>query len=199
MIKLIIFDVGGVIDTFDEKYYIDYISKKVSVNPKEFRKVLIPLLDKMEIGKLELVDMERILSKKFNVSKEKLEWEKAFVKLNTINENIIKLIARLSKKYKIAILTNVSRSRHIMKMEGYLERVAYDKIFSSCYLKMRKPEARIYKFVLKKMNVKASEAVFIDNLKKNTDGAKKVGITSIQFKNYRQLVKSFAKIGIMSK
>lgn len=196
MIKLLIFDVGGVIDTFDESLYIAYISKKLDIDPKKFRSVLIPLLDRMEVGRLELDEMEEALSKKFKLNKAQLEWENAFTTLNSVNRDVVSLIGRLSKNYKIAILTNVSRSRHLMKMSRYLEKVKYDEIFASCYLKMKKPHANIYRFVLKKMEAKPNEAIFIDNLLRNVRGARKVGITSIQFTGYKNLVRDLKKFGV---
>jgi HAD superfamily hydrolase (TIGR01509 family) len=61
---------------------------------------------------------------------------------------------------------------------------------------MAKPDPRIYRYVLKKMDIKPSEAIFVDNLKRNTNGAEKVGIKSIQFINYRKLVKDLKKLKI---
>jgi FMN phosphatase YigB (HAD superfamily) len=116
MIKLIIFDVGGVIDRFDESMYIEYISKKLHISPVEFRNALIPTLDRMEVGTGTLVEMEKTLSKRFNVSRARLEWGPAFEKLNGVNWDVVKLINGLSKHYRIAILTNISRSRHLTKM-----------------------------------------------------------------------------------
>jgi len=196
MIKLIIFDVGGVIDTFDESQYIIYITKKLGISSREFANTLLPLLDKMEVGKMNTPELLNILAKKFNVKVKDLEWDSAFVKLNRINRNVVNLIKLLSKRYKIAILSNVSKSRHIVKMERYLHKVKYDKIFTSCYLKMHKPERRIYQFVLKKMNFKPEEALFIDNLEINVQGARKAGIKSIQFINYPDLSKKLRKLNI---
>lgn len=194
MIKLIIFDVGGVIDTFDESQYILYISKKLGLDPIKFKHTLVPLLDTMEIGKMDILDAQEVLAKKFKVSRKKLEWNKAFIKLNSVNTDVVKLINKLSKKYEIAILTNVSKSRHMIKMKYYLHQVKYDAIFTSCYLKMRKPEHRIYRFVLKKMNVKPQDSLFIDNLKVNTQGAAEIGMNTIQFKSYKGLVKGLKKL-----
>jgi len=196
MIKLIIFDVGGVIDTFDESEYTNYITRKLGLNSRKFALTLIPLLNKMEIGELDIPQAEKILARKFNVSQYKLEWNSAFIKLNSVNTDVIELINKLSKNYKIAILTNVSKSRHLEKMKRYMHEVKYDALFTSCYLKMRKPEHRIYRYVLKKMKVNPAEAIFIDNLKINTEGAVEIGIKSIQFKNYKGLVKRLKKLGI---
>jgi glucose-1-phosphatase len=195
-IKLIIFDVGGVIDNFDESQYIRYITKKLGIDGREFAYTLIPLLDKMEIGKMDISQAKNILAKKFKVSVGKLEWDSAFIKLNTLNEDVINLINKLSKNYKIVILTNVSKSRHIVKMERYLHRVKYDAIFTSCYLKMHKPQHRIYRFVIKKMKVNPKEAIFVDNIEKNVAGAREVGIHGIRFTDYRSLVIKLKKLDV---
>jgi glucose-1-phosphatase len=195
-IKLIIFDIGGVIDNFDESQYIHYITKKLGLSGREFAYTLIPMLDKMDVGKIDIFKVKKILAKKFKVSTSKLEWDSAFIKLNTLNENVISLINKLSKKYKIAILTNVSKSRHLLKMELYLHRVKYDKMFTSCYLKMSKPDPQIYQFVIKKMKVLPQEAIFIDNLEVNVDGARKVGIHAIRFTDYDSLVKKLKRLNI---
>ncbi|MGI0100724.1 MAG: HAD family hydrolase [Candidatus Micrarchaeaceae archaeon] len=196
MIKLIIFDVGGVIDTFDEKYYVRYLSQKFGIDGKRFESALIPLLDKMEIGQLSLKEMKARLSKMFGMSISELEWESAFTKLNRVNKDVVKLMGRLFGKYTIAILTNVSRSRHLMKMEQYLGSVKCDRVFTSCYLRMRKPEHRIYRFVLKSMKARPGETIFIDNLEKNVKGAEEVGIKTIRFVGYKDMVKRLRSFGV---
>lgn len=196
MIKLIIFDVGGVINNFDESMYVDYITAKLGIDRDEFWRALTPPLDRMELGLYTLSQMKKSLSRKFKVSEGRLEWDSAFEKLNTVNWNVINLANRLSKNYRIAVLTNVSRSRHLVNMARYLKRVKYDRLFTSCYLHMAKPDPKFYRFVLKEMKVQPSEAIFIDNLKKNTDSAQKIGITSIQFTGYNDLVKRLKKLGI---
>jgi HAD superfamily hydrolase (TIGR01509 family) len=196
MIKLLIFDVGGVLDTFDESQYIRYMHKKHGLDPIKFRSVLIPLLDRMEVGKVSLVEAEKIMEEKFGINNHQLEWNRAFNKLNRVNKSVIALVDKLSENYKIVLLTNVSRSRHIVKMERYLEKVKCNRVIASCYVKMHKPEHRIYRYTLKQMNVKASEAIFIDNLKRNVKGAREVGIRSIHYKNYNGLVKNLKKFGV---
>ena len=61
---------------------------------------------------------------------------------------------------------------------------------------MAKPDPKIYLYVLKKMCFDPNEAIFIDNLKRNTSGAKKVGIKGIQFTGYESLLKRLKNLGI---
>lgn len=53
----------------------------------------------------------------------------------------------------------------------------------------RKPFADIYLKLLDRYNVKAAEAIFIDDNGRNIDAAQKLGIKSIHFQNPEQLIK----------
>ncbi len=195
-IKLIIFDVGGVIDTFDERKYVKYISRKLGVNAGRFQASLLPMLDRLEVGRMTLKDMLHKMSKEFRVSESSLEWDAAFPALNSVNKDVVALMGRLSSRYTIAILTNVSRSRHQMKMREYLEKVRCKRIFASCYFGIAKPDSRIYRLVLKRMGFSPQEALFIDNMGRNTKGARAVGIDAIRFTGYKALVGQLSKRGI---
>lgn len=196
MIKLIIFDIGDVLIDFNDKQYISYITEKLHINLKEFAKSLEPLINKMEYGTLRLQDAKAMLSKRFRVSKRSLEWIESYRRIAKLNKPIFKLANSLSKRYKIALLSNVGRARYIEGLR-LLNGISADGIFASCYIKMRKPEPRIYRRVLRKMDVKPSEAIFIDNLKENVAGARKVGIESIKFTDYRHLVSSLRQLNIL--
>ncbi len=47
-------------------------------------------------------------------------------------------------------------------------------------MKMRKPERRIYQHVLRELNVRASEAIFLDDIGQNLKPAKELGIRTIK-------------------
>ncbi len=195
-IKLIIFDVGGVIDTFDERKYVKYISKKLGLNASRFQAFLLPMLDRLEVGRMTLKEMLHRMSKEFKVPESSLEWDAAFPVLNSVNKDVVALMRRLSSRYTIAILTNVSRSRHQMKMHEYLGKVRCKRIFASCYIGIAKPDPRIYRLVLKRMGFSPKEALFIDNMERNTNGARAVGIDAIRFVGYKALMSQLSKRGI---
>jgi glucose-1-phosphatase len=196
MIKLIIFDIGDVLINFNDEQYIRYITKKHRIDSKEFKRSLKPLVTRMEYGNLTLQDAENALAKKFKLSKMGLEWNTSYREIARLNKSVFSLVNRLSKRYTIALLSNVGRARYIEGL-GLLDGIKADRVFASCYIKMRKPEARIYRYALKKMGVNPIEAIFIDNMEENVVGARRVGITSIQFTNYGNLVKDLKRLKIM--
>jgi epoxide hydrolase-like predicted phosphatase len=203
VIKAIIFDVGGVLIDFSEEKYIKWLSNKLNINYKKIYKSVLPLIDKMETGKLKLEDAEEIFSKKLNTPKKSLMWVEGFSENAFPNTTVIKILKNSSKDYKIGVITNVSFSRYYesrrLILNSLLSKKYIDVIIPSCYFGIRKPNSKIYKEALRKLNVKAEEAVFIDNQIENVKGAAKVGINAILYTTAEKLKKDLRHMGIKIK
>lgn len=196
MIKLIVFDIGGVLVKFDEKQYIEYISKKLNVDAHEFSAVINPMINSLERGNMTLPHMLHKLSTRYKRSPSEFEWGNALKHMAQSDAKTQALLNRLSKRYSVVLLTNVSRSRYSMIRRMMLKNLKYKRAFVSCYMRVVKPDPRIYTRVLKKMHVKPSESVFIDNMRINTEGARHVGMYAIHFTGYASLVKRLRNLGI---
>ncbi len=87
-----------------------------------------------------------------------------------------------SKKYRLFLLSNTN-DLHISWIQNNWGTELYEE-FKNCFeqfylsheINFRKPNANIYEFVLNENNLKASETFFVDDLKENTESAKKLGI-----------------------
>jgi len=114
-----------------------------------------------------------------------------------LNEEIVK-IANLLKAsgYKIGVISN-SIEPHVecIKRKGWYK--PFSELILSSEVGMKKPEVGIYKLALKKMKVKASESLFIDDREKNLITAEKLGMKTILFKNVKQLREDLLKLGII--
>lgn len=103
-----------------------------------------------------------------------------------VRPEMIAYIGELKKKYKIALLSNFTSG-----IEKFLEEIfkinhLFDVVVSSYNVKMKKPDPRIYEHALKELGVQPREAIFIDDLEENIEGAKAVGIRSIIFRSADQ-------------
>lgn len=58
----------------------------------------------------------------------------------------------------------------------------FDRVFDSCELGIRKPNAEIYRHALEAMQVQPNEALFLDDFKANVDSASSLGIDCIWVK-----------------
>jgi HAD superfamily hydrolase (TIGR01509 family) len=72
----------------------------------------------------------------------------------------------------------------------------FDGIFRSDTDHFIKPEKQSYLFVLDKIGGQPHTCVFVDNLHKNVEGAKAVGMRGIVYKSNKLLITDFHKLGI---
>ncbi len=181
MIKLIIFDLGGVIVNYDEIIYADYISNKFDIPLSKFLKAFDFYNTKLEVDAIKTKEMYRGLSKEFHIPIRDLDWNPPFRNNAKLNLEVVNFANNLTKKYKVAILSNLTISRYLYLRKKFLPKLKFDKMFFSCYLKMRKPDKGIFDYVVNYFKIKPEEVLFIDNMEENIEGAKKLGITAILF------------------
>ena len=81
-------------------------------------------------------------------------------------------------------------------LDKYNLNILFDKIYISSEMKLAKPDISFFNYVLDKENINPKEVLFIDDNIKNIEGAKKVKIDSILFKNNIELID---KIKILEK
>ena len=86
--------------------------------------------------------------------------------------------------YRLFLLSNTN-DIHIefvkqqMGMADYNRfRNAFEVFYLSYEMGMRKPDTEIFEFVLQQNDLKASETLFVDDTKENTDAASSLGITT---------------------
>ena len=196
MIKDIIFDVGGVLLQYKEEQYYHYISKKNNISEEKVSHTINPLIEKLEVNKITLKQMRSIMSKELGIPNVDLEWVRFFKVAAKPDKYMIALAKRLKKSYRISLLSNISRSRYVIARRMFINSIGAGKIFTSCYMGIRKPSKKIYTTVLKELNAKPEETIFIDNLKANVDGAKRAGIKAIQYHNHRQIIMALRHLGV---
>ena len=118
----------------------------------------------------------------------------------TENKYLLSQIERLSKNYKIAVLSNSSR-----EMEWIFDESDYygffDEFFWSHNFESRQPAEKFYNAVVDKYKVKPSEILFFDDKVRNTSAANDLGWNTVIFtpeiyKNENLFLKELEKFGI---
>ncbi|HZY80695.1 MAG TPA: HAD family phosphatase [Cyclobacteriaceae bacterium] len=103
--------------------------------------------------------------------------------LGDIPQERIELLRELKSKYRTFLLSNTN-AIHLDCFSGIVKKAhdieslepLFHKAYYSHLMKMRKPDAEIYQYVLKENNLKASETIFLDDNAANLKGAASVGI-----------------------
>ncbi len=197
--KDIIFDMGGVLLDYREEQYYSYISKKYNLDKSKLSRFMGPMIDELEVGRTTVKEMRSSLSRKFGIPKADLEWVRFFKRTAKPDYYMVALFSKLKKQYRVSILSNVSRSRYLVARKILINRLGAYRVFTSCYMGMRKPSKKIYTTALRELGSKPKSTIFIDNMKINVDGAKRVGINAIQYKNHAQIARALASLGVDTK
>ena len=199
VIRLIIFDIGGVIIKFREEQYIGYIARKWHINQRKLKKELLPLIAAMEYGKMNADDAKWMIADGINLPQDKLEWSKAFRKIAKLDKEVFELVKRLSKGHRLVLLSDVSESRYKEVQAMGLRRLRVRR-FLSYKMGLRKqdlnPRRRPFRYMLRVMRVRPEAALFVDDRPLNIAHAEEAGINCIRFRNYAQLVKDLKRYGI---
>ena len=96
-----------------------------------------------------------------------------------------------NKGYRLYVLSNASDKFYIY-FPRFLPLDYFTGYVVSCDIHMLKPNEEIYKHILEKYNLKAEESLFIDDIEKNVEGAKKVNINAEVFKgDYDAIIKKY--------
>ena len=194
-IKYVIFDFGGVFtikgnfEPFIEKNY-----RKFKVRKDDFIKVV---KESWEPAKLGLTDSREFwikISNYLNCDVEDLRRD--IIDSFGFRPEILKLAKSLKKRYKLGLITNHIQDWLEEEIKNRKLDEVFDVIVPSYKFKVSKPEKKIYTIALKKLKARAWECVFIDDMERNIDSARKMGLKTILFKNPKNLRVELKKLGV---
>lgn len=199
MITTIIFDIGQVLAHFRWREFLEERGYDNETIEKIARAtVLSPLWKEEDRG---LVDQEQIIWDCCGLDPSVSEEITDFFnhQEDTVREfpYAAKLVGDLKKNgYKVYLLSNYGEA-NFQHAKGNFEFIKLvDGYVISYEIKHVKPEAEIYKALLAKYNIQPEEAVFIDDLIENLEGAKKFGIHTIHFTTLVKTLEELQGLGV---
>lgn len=208
MVKVIAFDVGGVLQLGESSAkrikgheaigVHNYIANKLKIDLDTWFDSIDTAYAEAITGKISRKEALKRMSRNLGMSESKIVslFKEAYEKNFDRNKELYKIVKKLRKNhYKTAILSDqwyLSKESLISKKDEK----DFDIIIISCDVGIRKPSKEIFKLMIKKSKVKPQEILFIDNREWNTKPAKKLGIKTILFKNNRQTIKELKKFEV---
>ncbi len=182
--KAIIFDLGAVILNINYQNTIDEFTKLGVNNATTFysKKVQTNLFNQIETGIISSNEFLKELQKETknaNINQVEKAWNAMLLDLP---EERVELIKKLKNNHTIYLLSNTN-AIHIdafKKQLGNRKWLAFCKLFDKMYLShelgLRKPDIKIFEYILKEQKLKAEEVFFIDDSPQHIASAKKIGI-----------------------
>ena len=182
--KAIVFDLGAVILNINYQNTIDEFTKLGVKKAENFysKKVQMHLFDQIEIGKISKYQFLNELQKETknaNINQIEQAWNSMLLDLP---EKRLQLIKKLKNNHTIYLLsnTNAIHINAIKKQLGNKKWLAFCELFDKMYLShelgLRKPDVKIFEYILKEQKLKAEEVFFIDDSPQHIASAKILGI-----------------------
>lgn len=205
MIKALIFDVGGVLITYAENTSVTALINKLQITKEKYEEAFANMRSKLTLGNITENEGWKSFCEEINRTEDinflkqeyRRQYEEHLIKNNLINKELLDLIYKLkSTGYKLGVLANTT----VMNTDVYRKLGLYgdfDQVVLSYEEKAKKPNPLFFKEALKKLNVRAEESFFIDDLERHILAAKDIGIEGVQYINNKDLFKIFSELEIM--
>ncbi len=154
------------------------------------------LVSALETGKISLDDyLERtVFCHRQAFSREEF---KAFICAQSQPKpDSLALARELAGRYLLVAINNESLELNLFRIEKFGLREIFTAFFSSCFVRLRKPDPAIYKLALDVTQKTREECCFIDDRPLNLEGARQTRMRVIQFQDANQLRRDLAELGV---
>jgi putative hydrolase of the HAD superfamily len=196
-ITALFWDVGGVLATNGwDRDTRHAAAARFGLEEEDLEQRHEALVSALETGKMSLDDyLERAVfchRQAFN-----REEFKAFLYAQSQPKlDSLALARELADKCLMAVINNESLELNLFRIEKFGLREIFTAFFSSCFVRLRKPDPAIYKLALDVTQKTHEECCFIDDRPLNLEGARQVGMRVIQFQDPNQLRRDLAELGV---
>jgi putative hydrolase of the HAD superfamily len=185
-LKAVAFDFGKVLSLPPTPEQWQTLSTRFGKSVQEFQPIYWDNRDGMDLGTLDNIDYWKKVGADCGIAISDAEAEKLidYDNMQWTNENppTLALARDLQQAgYRTAVLSNMEyRMLAVMRRKlAWLNE--FDVQIYSCEVGTAKPEAAIYRLCCQRLGCEPEQALFLDDKKVNTEGAKKIGMQSYVF------------------
>ncbi len=199
MIRAVIFDFGNVLCTFDNNIFLGKLSRNCGKTIEELRKIIYVKSNaakKIETSEITEEQFFETVTKICGLTMSKEEFYIAFTHIFTEIPGTYEIVKKLKKNYKLAVMSNTTKQDFEYNLKPLEVFPLFDAVTLSFKVGVMKPDERIYRDTLEKLNLKPDECVYIDDRKDFAGKATKLGMKGIIFTSPKQLENDLRALGI---
>jgi putative hydrolase of the HAD superfamily len=199
MIRGIIFDYGNVIAEFHPERFLAAIAPRSSLSPSELKRLFYhdaSLVVHYESGMIDSEEFFRRVVEACRLKISQEEFHLAFTNIFTPIPATQSLIKRLKPHFKLGLLSNTNPWHYEAEIATLEVFPLLDAVTLSYEVGAMKPAEKIYRDALGKLQLKADECVYIDDIAENVEAARRLGMHAIQYVSHEQLLASLRSLHI---
>jgi epoxide hydrolase-like predicted phosphatase len=188
--QAIVFDFFGVICSEIAPFVLPrYMSADAAVEYKA------SVVERADLGEIDLAEVLEHLSHRTGLAPADLE--AAFWGCVKIDAEMVALMERLRGRSKVALLSNAMRPFLQQILDKHDLRRLFDAMVISCEEHLTKPNPAIYRLMVERLGVPASECFFTDDNPVNIEAARSIGMQAATFTGVDQLKRDLVALGML--
>jgi putative hydrolase of the HAD superfamily len=190
-IQAVVFDIGGVLEITPRTDWRDRWAARLGLTPDTFERSVGAIFEPGATGAESLEEIERRIAAEFGLDEPDLAalMDDAWTEyLGTLNRELADYFAGLRPRMRTGILSNsvVGAREREQALYGFEDMC--DVIVYSHEVGWRKPDPRIYHAVCDGLGYAPADAVLLDDVADNIDGAHAVGMHGVVFTDTAQAI-----------
>ena len=192
-----IFDMGGVLLRTVDPAPREAIAKRFGVTRRELEAFVFSSETSIlsEEGKLSDVAHWQTVMRHFGQpAGDHIQLYDEYFAGDAIDQRLLAFAASLKPKYKLGLLSNAWENARPLLRARFDFIDTFDESIFSYEVRARKPDAAMYQAILNLMDVPPEEAVFIDDVLENVEGAQAVGMQALHFSGTETLISTLSDL-----
>lgn len=199
-IKVVIFDMGGVIVSEKDVPVLKQLSKLFDRDIDTIEFAVGKDIPDLQTGKIDNKTFFKHIVSELGTDVTMAEWRdvwyNGYSEHVKLNQPVVSMARKLRQAgYLTPIISNTEPGHVKINMARELYD-GFEPLILSCEVGCRKPDAKIYKIALKKIGVDPDKCIFVDDNEEFLAPARKMGMETIHFQNARQLKKELIGLGL---
>lgn len=196
MIRAVFFDLGGVIVRTEYQAPRERLAERLNMTYEDINRFVFDTETSQKASLGQLTTEQHWASVVRRLGRPASETEtirEEFFAGDVIDRGLLDFIRSLRPRYKTGVISNAWPDLRDYIVKSKFDD-AFDALVVSAEVGVMKPEAKIYQIALERLQVKANEAVFVDDVPANIEAARKLGMQGIVFRSPPQTLAELKEI-----
>ena len=195
-IKAVFFDLGGVIARTEDPGPRTNLAKSLGLGYADLDRIVFENKSSKQASLGFINEAQHWLNVASSLDKPESEVERLrteFFAGDRVDTNLLNLIRGLRPARKVGVISNAWSGMRTWLVEHDIADI-FDDMVISAEIGVAKPDPRIYHVALQNLMVKPEESVFIDDMLRNVEAARKIGMYAVQFIQPDQAVTELSEL-----
>jgi HAD superfamily hydrolase (TIGR01509 family) len=200
-IRLVIFDMDGVLDRYDLNTRLERLSAMTGKTPESIHAAIWKsgFEDEADAGKFSAEEYLAGFGKLIGAPLSRADWIAARRVAMNPNQDVLSLAAELKRRAEIAVLTN----------NGFLVKESFEELFPNlpplfgdklhvaAEFGAKKPDPEVYRRLVGLHGVEVNDAIMIDDKLENVAGAESAGLLGHRYEGFDGLRERMKSLGLV--